>query len=186
MNVNIFEIDKKEIEDRLKDQLVWLKEVNLKKVFPDKIEISVSERIPFIKAAYSKNQYLIDREGVVLGIVGQEEIYDDPGLLLVNNALDFNPEIGEKMSKKNILACGQIFGTLDLEIKRKIKEAVIDNNFSKDIIFITIDDKKIIFGNSDKILDKNLILREIIDQMEENNTPYSIIDLRDVNDPIIN
>ena len=66
LGANIFEIDKKYAEDRLIKELVWLKDVNLKKVFPDKIEIKVSERNPFVKAAYGGSWYIIDEEGVVL------------------------------------------------------------------------------------------------------------------------
>jgi cell division protein FtsQ len=44
LGLNIFEIDKKSIEDMLVKSLVRLKSASLKKIFPDRIEIQVGER----------------------------------------------------------------------------------------------------------------------------------------------
>ena len=52
LGVNIFEIDKKTIEDKLEKNLIWLKSASLIKVFPNKIEIEITERKPYIKLVY--------------------------------------------------------------------------------------------------------------------------------------
>jgi len=104
---------------------------------------------------------------------------------LLKNAVKYYPEIGERIAKKNILGCGQIYQSLDLEIKSEIKEAFIDDNYTGDIIFVTFDGKQIIFGTSDRISDKNALLRQILGQLSDGDSLYSYIDLRDVENPII-
>jgi cell division septal protein FtsQ len=185
IGINIFEVDKKVIEDRLKKQLVWLKSVTLSKVFPDKIEISVTERKPFVLAAYGGKNYLIDEEGIVLDVFDMSGPSGYKDLILIKNAIEYRPDIGEKIAKKSILSCGEIYGSIDLEIKKDIKEAYISDSFSGDIIFVTNNDKKIIFGNSDKIIDKNAVLRKIIAQLNENEVSFSSIDIRNVDNPVI-
>lgn len=185
LGANIFEIDKKYAEDRLIKELVWLKDVNLKKVFPDKIEIKVSERNPFVKAAYGGSWYIIDEEGVVLDKIfaGNQDNYGN--LILVKNALKYNPVDGEKLAKKNIISCGFIYRILDLEVKKIIREAYIKDNFMEDIVFLTNNNKHIIFGTSDRISEKNAILRQVLDKVAEENIEYSVIDLSDIVNPTI-
>ena len=185
IGVNIFEVDKKSIEDRLKNQLVWIKSAALSKIFPDSIEISVEEREPFVRAAYGGKNYLIDDEGIVLDIINMDNAAGYGDLILIKNAIEYRPDIGEKIARKSVLSCGEIYGSLDLEIKKDIKEAYISENFSGDIIFVTMNDKKIIFGNSDKIIDKNAVLRKIISQLNENEVSFSSIDIRNVENPVI-
>jgi cell division protein FtsQ len=185
IGINIFEVDKKAIEDGLENQLVWLKSAALRKVFPDKIEISVTERGPFVRAAYGGKHYLIDDEGIVLDVLDMDDPTGYGDLILIKNSIEYRPDIGEKIAKKSILSCGEIYLSLDLEIRKDIKEAYISDNFSGDIIFITVNDKKIIFGNSDKIIDKNAVLRKIIAQLNESEVSFSSIDIRNVDNPVI-
>ena len=185
VGINIFEVDKKLIEDTLKKRLVWLKSAELSKVFPDRIRINITEREPFVRAAYGGKIYLVDDEGIVLEVMNMDDPSGYEDLILIKNAVEYRPDIGEKIAKKSILSCGEIYRSLDLEIKKDIKEAYISDNFAGDIIFVTVNDKKIIFGNSDKIIDKNAVLRKIIAQLNENEDSFSSIDIRNIDNPII-
>jgi len=185
IGVNIFEIDKKIIEEELEKKLIWLKGTVLKKVFPDKIEISVIERKPYVITDYDNSYCVIDDEGIVLDIFDKDGDSKYAGLLIVKNAIEYRPDIGEKIAKKSILSCGEIFRSLDEKIKANIKEAYVSDNFSGDIVFLTIDDKKIIFGNSDKILYKNEILVKIISQINDDEASFSTIDIRNIDNPVI-
>ncbi|MBM3708847.1 MAG: FtsQ-type POTRA domain-containing protein [Actinobacteria bacterium] len=185
LGLNIFEIDKKYVEEKLEKNLIWLKSASLKKVFPNKIEIEITERKPYLKLVYGGRYYLIDDSGVILEELTDGGLKDYNDLLLLKNAVKYYPEIGERIAKKNILGCGQIFQSLDLEIKSEIKEAFIDDNYTGDIIFVTSGGKRIIFGTSDRLLDKNTLLRQILGQLSDNDSFYSYIDLRDVENPVI-
>ncbi len=185
IGANIFEINKKNIEDKLSAELTWLSSIALRKVFPDKIEISITERKPYLRLVYGGKYYILDKEAVVLDEISNDKssVYSD--YLLVKNAIKFYPEKGEKIAKKSILGTADIYGALDVEIKAIIKEAFISNGSSSDIVLVTNDDKQIIFGTSDKITDKNAILRQILIQIQENNVTYSVIDLRNIENPVI-
>ena len=185
LGFNIFEIDKKDIEDRLINELVWLKSIEVKKVFPDKIEIAVTERQPYIKVEYGGKYYIIDNDGVVLDKVSSKEPRNYDNLLTVRNAIRHEPSIGEKVARKNMLACGYIYNLLDPSLKEMISQAYISEDFSEDIIFVMSNEKQIIFGTSDRIPDKNALLVQVLDELSEKKISYSVIDLRDVDNPII-
>jgi len=185
IGLNIFEIDKKNIEDRLLDKLVWLKSINLRKVFPDSVEIIVTERKPYINVVYGGKYYIIDEEGVVLDKVGSTELQNYGNLILVKNALKYEPSIGEKVARKNMLSCGYIYNLLDPSVKKLIRESYISDDFSEDIIFIMTSEKQIIFGTSDRISDKNVLLVQILAELAEKQISYTTIDLRNVEYPII-
>ena len=185
IGANIFEINKKNIEDSLVSELTWVSSIFLKKIFPDKIEISITERKPYIRLVYGGKYYILDKEAVVLDEISVDKtpLYSD--CLLVVNAIKFYPETGEKIAKKSILGAADIYDALDVELKKNIKEAYINDTVNSEIILITVDNKQIIFGTSDKIVDKNAILRQILNKIYENKVSYSIIDLRNIENPII-
>lgn len=185
LGTNIFEIDKKTVEEKLLKNLVWLKSINFKKVFPSSIIIEVVERKPFIRILAGGQNYLVDEEGIVLLKLEDKKLKDYEDLILVRNALKYSPEIGEKIAKKNILSCGEIYKALDLEVKEEMKEAVIDSNFSSDIIFLTKKGKSIIFGNEEDIVEKNSILKQVLKQLSESNGYYNVIDLRNIDNILI-
>jgi len=183
--VNIFEVDKKNVEGSLTGNLVRLKSASIKKIFPDRIEINILERKPFLIAVYSSMFYILDNEGIVLEALSGKIPDEYKSLILVKNGLRYYPETGEKIAKKNILSCADIYGSLDLEIKKMIREAYISDSPGQDIIMVTVDSKQIIFGTSDKIIDKNAILRKILEEAIKSGTRYSVIDLRNIENPVI-
>ncbi|MCL5073758.1 MAG: FtsQ-type POTRA domain-containing protein, partial [Actinobacteria bacterium] len=184
IGANIFEVDKKAVEEKLIKNLIWLKSINLKKVFPDNIIIEVTERKPFISILAGGHLYLVDEEGIVLLKLEDKDLKDYKDLIIVRNAVKYSPELGEKIAKKNILSCGEIYEALDLEVKEEIKEAVIDDNFSADILFLTKKGKSIIFGTDDNIVEKNSILKQVLKQLSESNNYYSVIDIRNIDNII--
>jgi cell division protein FtsQ len=185
VGANIFEINKKNIEDKLTAELTWISSISLRKVFPDKIEISITERKPYIRLVYGGKYFILDKEAVVLDEISVDQSSLYSGYLLVNNGIKFYPEIGEKIAKKSILGAADIYDALDVELKSIIKEAFISSGTNSDIILITFDNKQIIFGTSDKIVDKNAILRQILIQIHEDEITYSVIDLRNIENPVI-
>lgn len=65
IGVNIFEINKKKVEETIARELNWVKEAELRKIFPDKVIIKLDERKPYLKIVYKDRYFLMDSEGVV-------------------------------------------------------------------------------------------------------------------------
>lgn len=182
---NIFEIDKRKTEEKLLKDLVWLKEVRMNKVFPDKVFINIIERKSFIKIECKGRFYILDSEGVVLEEIAEVELRKYKELLLVRNVVNYHPTPGEKIAKKNVLGCGDIYLLLEDHLKEKIRNAMVTNDIYGDIVFVTVDNKKIIFGSSENALEKCKVLEQILIQLLEEGYNYDIIDIRNFKTPAV-
>lgn len=174
IGVNIFEINKKRVEETIARELNWVKEAELRKIFPDKVIIKLDERKPYLKIVYKDKYFLMDSEGVVLDKIEKEDLDEYKDLILVRNVVNYSVNIGEKIAKKNALSCVDIYKAFDSQIKSMIKEARLEDNISGDIVFETYNGEEIIFGNSSEIVKKVENLKRLL--KEEAN--YTIIDLR--------
>ncbi|MEA2016328.1 MAG: FtsQ-type POTRA domain-containing protein [Actinomycetota bacterium] len=181
IGANIFEVDKKETEDIVTGELNWVKEAELSKIFPDKVIIILTERKPYLKIVCRDEYYLVDDEGVILERIDDNKIDSYGHLILVKNAVSYGVNIGEKVAKKNVLSCAEIYRVFDAELKNLVEEARIEDNFSGDIVFETVDGKDIIFGDSSYTVEKIEALKQLL--KEETNC--NIIDLRSPDNPVI-
>jgi cell division protein FtsQ len=181
IGTNIFEINKKEVEETIASELNWVKEAELAKIFPDRVIIRLIERVPSLKIVYKGEYFLIDNEGVVLEKITKEEQGSYKDLILVRNAVSYNINVGEKIAKKNVLSCIDIYKAFDSQIKSIIMEARLEDNVSGDIVFETKDGKEIIFGDSSDIVKKVEILKQLLKE----ETDYTIMDLRSPESPVI-
>lgn len=178
---NIFEIDKKEVEDSITDNMVWIKSVELKKIFPDRINIFLEERKPYLIINHKNNYYLLDREAVVLERISTGQLDGHKDLLIVAGAIEYDLDPGDVIAKKNILSCADIYRAFDDGLKNIIKEAGIEDNIYGDIFFRTHDGLKIIFGDSNEIMKKVEVLKLLL--KEETN--YIIINLKSPDNPVV-
>lgn len=178
---NIFEADKKKTEDMLADSLVWIKTVELKKIFPDRINISILERKPSIIISYRNGYYLLDEEGMVLENLGSI-IPDNYGSLLeVTGAINHGLEPGETVAKKNVLSCADIYRGFDDGLQGIIREAGIKDNIHGDIFFKTHEGMEIVFGDSSQVIKKIEVLKLLLKE----DADYNIIDLRSPDNPVL-
>ncbi len=181
IGMNIFEVDKKSIEDSLDENMVWIKTSELKKIFPDRINLFIEERKPYLILDNGKDCYLVDYGGVVLGKINNNLPCEYDDLVKVRGAIEYDPEEGEVIARKNILSCADIYRGLDPGIKSLIKEAGIEDNIYGDIFFITFSGLKIIFGNSEQTVKKVEVLKLLLKE----DANYIIIDLRNPDNPVL-
>ncbi len=181
IGANIFDINKKTVEETVTGGLNWVKETELSKIFPNKVIIKLIERKPDLIIYYRDEYFLMDNDGVVLDKIEKEKLDDYKDLILVKNAVSHGINIGEKIAKKNVLSCADIYKALDIQMRSMIKEARIEDNISGDIVFETYDGKEIIFGSSSEIIKKI----EILKQWLKEKTDYTIIDLRSTENPVV-
>jgi len=178
---NIFEVNKKDIEDSLVSGLVWVRSAELRKIFPGSIVITIQERNPALIASYRNDYYLLDDEGLILEKISLEDLENYGDLILVRDAFDYKLDPGEAVAARNILSSGIIYDIMDEEIKALIKEAGIEKNIAGDIFFMTYNNEKIIFGDSNEIIKKIEVLKLLLKQ----ETKYNIIDLRNPENPVV-
>ena len=181
IGTNIFEVNKKDIEDLLESGLNWIKSAELRKIFPDRIVIILQERNPVLIASYKNDYYLLDDKGIVLDEIKSDELDEYGDLILVRNAFDYKLDPGEAIAVKNILSCALIYRAMDGETKSLMKEAGIEENIPGDIFFKTYENEKIIFGDSNEIIKKTEVLKLLLKQ----ETKYIIIDLRNPENPVV-
>ena len=181
---NIFEVNKKSIEDLLVNNFPKIKSAKLEKIFPDTIVISIVEREQYLIINHKSNFFLIDNEWVVIDNITKNKD-DYKNLIVVEDCLNHQPEIGENIGVKNVLSIGEIYNSFNDFVKSKIKSAGIEIDKFGDIFFRTIDDKLIIYGSKSEMIKKNLILEEIFKEIENEEISYSIIDIRITDNPII-
>ncbi len=181
IGANIFEINKKIVEETITGELTWVKEVELSKIFPDRVIVKLVERKPELIIVYKNDYFLMDGEGVILDKITEKNLNNYKDLLLIKNAVSYNVSIGEKIAKKNALSCIDIYKAFDSEMKSTINEARLEDNISGDIVFETIDGKEIIFGDSSETVKKIEALKQIL----EDETDYTVIDIRSWENPVL-
>ena len=74
---NILLVNSTTLEGELENVFLGAKKISVHKVFPDKIKVIITERIPLATLSndYSDGEFMVDREGYILGIVSPE--YED-------------------------------------------------------------------------------------------------------------
>ncbi|MDD5622108.1 MAG: FtsQ-type POTRA domain-containing protein [Actinomycetota bacterium] len=181
IGANIFEINKKTIEETITGGLTWVKEAELRKIFPDRVIVKLTERKPELIIVYKNDYFLMDGEGVILDRITEKNLNSYKDLLLIKNAVSYNINVGEKIAKKNALSCIDIYKAFDIEMKNIINEARLEDNISGDIVFETTDGKEIIFGDSSNTVKKIEILKKIL----EEEMDYNVIDIRSPESPVL-
>ncbi len=181
IGTNLFDINKKIVEDTIAEELDWVKDAELSKIFPDRLVIKLVERKPDLIIFYKDEYFLMDDEGVILDKIeiGNLDVFGD--LILVKNAVSYRINIGEKIAKKNVLSCADIYKAMDSQMRSMIKEARIEDDVSGDIVFETYDGREIIFGSGNEVIKKIEILKQLLKE----ETDYTIIDLRSWENPVV-
>lgn len=180
IGANLFDINKKVVEDTIAEELNWVKDAELSKIFPNRIVVKLIERRPDLIIFYRDEYFLMDSEGVILDKIEMGDLDTFGDLILVKNAVSHGINIGEKIAKKNVLSCADIYKAMDSQMRSLIKEARIEDNIQGDIIFKTYDGKEIIFGDGSVIIKKIEILKQLL--LTE-VTDY--IDLRSTENPVV-
>jgi cell division protein FtsQ len=182
IGVNLFDINKKIIEDTIADELDWVRDAELSKIFPNRVVIKLIERRPDLIILYKDEYFLMDGDGVILDKIEMENLNSYGDLILVKNAVSHRINIGEKVAKKNVLSCADIYKAMESKMRSIMREARIEGNVSGDIIFETYDGMEIIFGNGSEVIKKIEILKQLLKEEMD----YTIIDLRSWENPVVN
>lgn len=170
---NIFKLDLNKTIEFLKHE-PWIKEIEVKRIIPDKILISLEERKPSAVIYIDGEYFILDKEGMVLSKV------EKPGglsLPLISGLKTEEVKIGDTIIEPEFRIALEIINSANI---------ILPNNFYK-IKILALDDF-LIFGivnnlvvrahKAEEIINKGTLLREALGKIIKENLLVDHIDMR--------
>lgn len=176
MGKNIYRYNLKDVKnDLLKNP--YIKDVNIKRKFPNQIIIDLIERVEMCAIPYMGSFVLINEDGIVLKVEEDIKSFDKPLL----TGIDFsNLKVGEKIKLKNDQSLENILNLLNscnnANVLDNISEINIDRN--RNIKLYTLQGIQVLLGESDKFDYKMLQLNKILIDLYTKQLTKGIIDMK--------
>ncbi len=159
---NIFKIKSSEISKNIKEN-AYIEKVNVKRNFPDTVEINVEERIIAYQIQVIDSYVCIDYKGYIL-----TKSSDKQNVPIVEGLATSQEELlkGKKLVKDDTEALNSILKIVEngkkIEIYEKISKIIIDNNCY--ILYFQNENKYAYLGNGSDITSKMSWVKEILDK----------------------
>jgi cell division septal protein FtsQ len=159
------------------EKMLWVKGVQVKKIYPGGLKIQVKERNPVICAASAGDMetwYSIDEEGVVLGLLSQDSKAELPHLVMSQDM-----KVGGKIEGAKVGTILTFLTYLSPETNRSIKDYMIEGD--SQLSFRYLCGEKLIgvkLGKLENIEEKMGVFQKILNQMEGKTKNLEYIDLR--------
>lgn len=152
-----------------------IKEVNIKKEYPDKIIVNVKEEYPFMTTSYKNSTYVISNRSKVL-----DKTSKNNGLVVLKG-LKRKPKLGEKFTEdKNVLDF--IDKIQEFEYSHNLEEIDLENNHD---IGIIINDIHINFGDLKDYDYKLKLLDSVLKDISDKGLRAYTIRLDKGKDPVV-
>ncbi|MDO9555427.1 MAG: FtsQ-type POTRA domain-containing protein [Atribacterota bacterium] len=171
---NIFKLDLKRSKDFLMQE-PWIKEVEIKRVIPNKIIISIKERKPAAIVHIGEECFSSTKEGIVLSKIDRpEEKFGLP--LILGLELD-EIKIGEIIGKPEFRTALESINSAEVILPKKFCRVEI---LSPDDFMICNKDNtlKVRVNGPEVIINKENLLREALEKIEKEKLLVEYIDIR--------
>ena len=171
---NIFKLDLKKSKDSLMQE-PWIKEVEIKRIIPDKIIISIKERKPAVIVHIGEEYFSSTKEGIVLSKIDRpEEISGLP--LVLGLGLD-KTKIGKIIDKPEFRMALNSINSAEVIMPKKFCQVEI---LSTDDFMICNKDGtlKVRVNGPEGIINKENLLREALRKIEREKLLVEYIDIR--------
>ena len=171
---NIFKLDLKKSKNSLMQE-PWIKEVEIKRVIPNKIIISIKERKPAAIVHIGEEYFFCTKEGIVLSKIDRpEEIFGLP--LVLGLELD-KTKIGEIIDKPEFRMALNSINSAEVIMPKKFCRVEI---LSPDDFMICNKDGtlKVRVNGPEGIINKENLLREALQKIEREKLLVEYIDIR--------
>ncbi|KXZ39552.1 cell division protein FtsQ [Alkalithermobacter thermoalcaliphilus JW-YL-7 = DSM 7308] len=173
---NIYMYNIKNVKDNILSN-PYVKDVRIKRAFPNKIFIDITERVQICTIPYMGSYIIIDEEGVVLKVEENIENVDKPFL----TGLTFdNFNLGKKIEIKDKKLLSRILDLLNscnsANILDNISEINIDENM--DIRLYTLQGIEVLLGQGEDINYKMFQLSKIMVDLHTKNITSGIVDMK--------
>ena len=171
---NIFKLDLKKSIDSLKQE-PRIKEVEIKRVIPDKIIISLKERKAAAIVRIGEEYFSSTKEGIVLSEINRLE--EGFGLPLVLGLEIDIIKIGEIIDKPEFRAALESINLVEVILPKKFCQIQILS--PDDFMICNKDDTlKVRVNRPEVIINKENLLREALDKIEREKLLVEYIDIR--------
>jgi len=171
---NIFKLDLKKSKDSL-IQEPWIKEIEIKRVIPNKIIISIKERKPAAIVHIGEEYFSSTKEGIVLSKTDRpEEKFSLP--LVLGLEID-EIKIGEIIDKPEFRTALESANSVEVILPKKFCQVEI---LSSDDFMICNKDNtlKVRVNGPEGIINKENLLREALEKIEREKLLVEYIDIR--------
>lgn len=172
-NQNIFFVSVKENEEKLLNENAYLKKVTIKKIMPNKINITVETHTPVAVLVVNNGYLYLAQNGRILF----KQKQNDTNLTVINyyQKLDYkSTSIGNWISNNDIIISLNLL-KICLELGLDINS--IDIN-SLDMLGFNLDDKKILFTTKKSENAQRYILENIVQKFNIEGKDFNSLDLR--------
>ena len=171
---NIFKLDLKKSKDSLMQE-PWIKEVEIKRVIPNKIIISIKERKPAAIIHIGEEYFSSTKEGIVLSkIDSPEEKFSLP--LVLGLEID-EIKIGEIIDKPEFRTALESTNSVEVILPKKFCRVEILS--PDDFMICNKDDSlKVRVNGPEGIINKENLLREALEKIEREKLLVEYVDIR--------
>ncbi|KPU28319.1 hypothetical protein TR13x_03005 [Caloranaerobacter sp. TR13] len=160
---NIFKIRTQEAKENLLSH-PYVKSVNIKRLFPNKLVITIKERNEFLLIPYLDSYIYIDDEGYVLNLLA----YKKENLLEIEGINIKDISIGKKISLENNISLEKIIDLIKdckkIGLYKEMKKVKIDNK--SNIVIYLKSGIKVAFGYLNNVKYKLSFTIKILDDLK--------------------
>lgn len=170
---NIFKLDLNKTIEFLKQE-PWIKEIEIKRVIPNKIIISLEERKPSAVIYIDEEYFILDKEGMVLSKI------ENPGglnLPLITGLKAAEVKIGSTVIEPEFRIALEIINSANIILPNKfykIKILALDDF----LIFGVVNNLVVRVSKAEEIINKGTLLREAFEKIIKENLLVDHIDMR--------
>jgi cell division protein FtsQ len=177
---NIFRVDFRIAKQKIKTHPM-VDEVEIKRVFPDEIRISLLERKPLANLVIKGGFIEIDEKGYYLRIVN--DLSNNDNLPIVSGVKYKNQVVAQQIKEENLVVGLTYLKNCSKALKAQISEVNVSD--ANNVIFYSLSGFRIIVGDDSRIADKVEHLDEIIKNNKDKLKDIEYIDVSFNGDPVI-
>ncbi|GAB4321127.1 MAG: hypothetical protein Kow0010_01310 [Dehalococcoidia bacterium] len=159
-------------------EIALLRSVRIERQWPDRIVIEVREREPWTTWEQAGTQYMVDREGVVLG---HGAVAAGAPVIVSADAYSLQP--GDRVDYQAIEAAADIYAQLPARLGTTVVEVAYLPG--QGVRVTTADGQVALFGDSSAISYKLAVWAAVAAEARRQGLSYSLIDLRYGNRPVL-
>lgn len=170
---NIFKLDLKKTVDSLK-QDPWIKDLEIKRIIPNKIIISLKERETAAIVYISEEYFILSKEGIALSKIDKLAGLSLP---FISGIKVTEIKIGDTIDEPEFRTALEIINSANVILPKEFYKIKILT--SDDFLLFNVDDTlKVRINKPEEIISKGDLLREALGKVVKEKLPVEYIDMR--------